>query len=118
MTTTIALLGAAGKIGSRIARLLNADANYTTLFVEAGEAGQQRLRQNGLIPSVLADAVSVADVVILAVPDLFIGKIASEISLIVDADFVVHAAPHKAAIATKRRHQPEVETPVVKHVRE
>ena len=32
---TIALFGAGGKIGARIARLLHADPAYTTLFIEA-----------------------------------------------------------------------------------
>ena len=77
--TTIALFGAAGKIGSRIANLLNTDNSYTTLFIEAGEPGQNRLRQMGLFPTASDEALTLADVVILAVPDLLIGRIASEI---------------------------------------
>ncbi len=49
MVTTIALFGAAGKIGSRIAILLNLDPSYTTLFIESGETGQNRLRQMGIV---------------------------------------------------------------------
>ena len=100
--TTIALFGAAGKIGARIARLLNADPNYHTLFVEAGEAGEARLRANGLTPTPPAKAVKAADVVILAVPDLFIGKIAGEIvpdlksgALVIGLD---PAAPHSGKL--------------------
>ncbi|MEO8392736.1 MAG: phosphogluconate dehydrogenase C-terminal domain-containing protein [Chloroflexota bacterium] len=100
--TTIALFGAAGKIGARIAKLLNADPSYHTLFVEAGEAGEARLRANGLTPTPLAEAVKAADVVILAVPDLFIGKIAGEIVLGLKAGALVigldPAAPHSGKL--------------------
>ncbi len=100
--TTIALFGAAGKIGARIARLLHADSTYQTLFVEGGEAGEARLRANGLTPTARAEAIQAADVVILAVPDLFIGKIAGEIvpglksgALVIGLD---PAAPHSGKL--------------------
>lgn len=100
--TTIALFGAGGKIGARIARLLNADPNYQTLFIEAGEAGQARLREMGLTPLSQSEAVPVADVVILAVPDLLIGKIAGDIvpglksgALVIGLD---PAAPHSGKL--------------------
>lgn len=100
--TTIALFGAAGKIGARIAKLLNADPNYNTLFVEAGETGEARLRANGLTPTPVAEAVQAADVVILAVPDLFIGKIAGEIVQGIKAGALVigldPAAPHSGKL--------------------
>jgi D-apionate oxidoisomerase len=94
--TTIALFGAGGKIGARIARLLHADPNYKTLFIEPSEAGQARLR------STQAEAVKAADVVILAVPDLLIGKIAAAIvpdlksgALVIGLD---PAAPHSGKL--------------------
>jgi len=76
--TTIALFGAAGKIGARIAELLRQDSAYKTLFVEAG-AAQERLRERGLPPTSPDDAVTQADVIILAVPDILIGRIAGDI---------------------------------------
>lgn len=100
--TTIALFGAAGKIGTQISRLLAADRSFETLFVEAGEAGQARLRERGLTPTNQRDAVSVADIVILAVPDLFIGRIAAEIvpglksrAMVIGLD---PAAPHSGKL--------------------
>lgn len=100
--TTIALFGAGGKIGARIARLLNADPTYQTLFIEAGEAGQARLREMGFTASSQPEAVATADVVILAVPDLLIGKIAGEIvpglksgALVIGLD---PAAPHSGKL--------------------
>lgn len=100
--TTIALFGAAGKIGRRIAKLLHQDTAYTTLFVEAGEHGQARLHEMGLAVTSQAEAAKAADVVILAVPDLLIGKIASEIvpslksgAMVVGLD---PAAPHSGKL--------------------
>jgi hypothetical protein len=77
--TTIALFGAAGKIGTRIADSLRDDPEYQMLYVEAGEAGLARLRERGLEPSDKDKAVRKADVVILAVPDVLIGTLAAEI---------------------------------------
>jgi hypothetical protein len=103
--TTIALFGAAGKIGARIAKLLRQDAAYTTLFIEAGEHGQARLREMGLLVASQEEAVKAADVVILAVPDLFIGKIASEIvpglksgAMVIGLD---PAAPHSGKLPSR-----------------
>lgn len=99
---TIALLGAAGKIGTRIAALLKNDPAYHSLFVEANLAGEQRLRDVGLTPTARGEAIQQADVVILAVPDLFIGQIASEIvpnlrssALVIGLD---PAAPHSGKL--------------------
>lgn len=99
---TIALFGAAGKIGARIAKLLHNDKAYTTLFVEAGEPGQARLREMNLTPTIQAEAVKAADVVILAVPDLLIGKIAGEIVPALKSGAMVigldPAAPHSGKL--------------------
>lgn len=76
---TIALLGAAGKVGTRISNRMQDDPNYRMLHVEAGEAGQARLRERGLTPVAQAEAEQQADVVILAVPDVVLGKIAHDV---------------------------------------
>ena len=77
--TTIALFGAAGKIGMRITDKLKDDPAYHTLYVEAGEAGEARLRKRGLAATAQEEAVRRADVVILAVPDVVLGSVAAEI---------------------------------------
>ena len=77
--TTIALFGAAGKIGTRIADRLREDGNYLTLYVEAGDAGRHRLMDRGLEPSTRAQATEAADVVILAVPDKVLGAVAHDV---------------------------------------
>ena len=53
--TTIALFGAAGKIGTRIANRLRHTPEFDTLYVESGEVGLARLAANGLTATEKAD---------------------------------------------------------------
>lgn len=77
--TTIALFGAAGKMGTRISVALRDDPGYAMLYVEAGEVGQARLRDQGLTPTLQEEAVRRADVAILAVPDIVMGRVAGDV---------------------------------------
>ncbi len=74
--TKIALFGAGGKMGVRLSRNL-AKTDYTVAHVEVSEAGQARLK-DAVGAECVAPAVAVqgADVVVLAVPDTAIGKVA------------------------------------------
>ena len=78
--TTIALMGAGGKMGLRLAANLSR-TSYTMRYVEISEKGRALLAQRG-IAKVLPwqEAVSGADVVILALPDTRIGQVAHEIA--------------------------------------
>ena len=71
---TIALFGAAGKMGSRISRRLRENQDYQVLYVESGEAGAQRLKERGDTPTLPEQAAAQADVLILAIPDKLIGQ--------------------------------------------
>lgn len=77
--TTIALFGAAGKMGTRISAKMDGASAYDMLYVEAGKAGEALLRERGLEPTSQEDAVAQADVVILAIPDVVIGRVASDV---------------------------------------
>lgn len=77
--TTIALFGAAGKMGSRISKRLHENHKYQTLYVEAGEFGQKKLIERGDVPASPEGAAAQADVMILAIPDKLIGKVAHEV---------------------------------------
>ena len=79
MTETISLFGAAGKMGTRIWEAMRDNGAYRMLYVEAGEAGQARLRQRGIAPSTPEEASLQADVVVLAIPDKLIGLVANDI---------------------------------------
>ena len=76
---TVALMGAGGKMGCRITDNLRANAAYQVTPVETGPAGIARLAERGLSPVPVAQALAGADIVVLAVPDVAIGKVAHEI---------------------------------------
>ncbi|MFC3071999.1 phosphogluconate dehydrogenase C-terminal domain-containing protein [Shinella pollutisoli] len=77
--TTIALFGAGGKMGCRLAKNLKG-SRFDVRHVEVSEAGKARLRDELGLSAVPAEAaLDGADVVILAVPDTAIGKVATGI---------------------------------------
>ena len=98
MSITLALFGAAGKMGSRISRRLHNHPDYHTLYIESGEAGIQRLKQRGDTPTSIDAASQSADILILAVPDKLIGKIARDVVPLMKSGAMMilldPAAPH------------------------
>ncbi len=100
--TTIALLGAGGKMGCRIADNLRHRAEYRMRYVEIGQAGLERLRERGLDVSPRNEALAEADVVILAVPDNLMGPIAGEVVPLMKAGAILMgldpAAPHAGVL--------------------
>ncbi len=77
--TSIALFGAGGKMGMRLGRNLVGSA-YDVRHVEVSEAGKARLKDELGVDAVAPDqALQGAEVVVLAVPDTLIGKVAGGI---------------------------------------
>jgi D-apionate oxidoisomerase len=77
--TKIALMGAGGKMGVRLATNLKA-TRFDVAPVEVAEAGRARLKAaTGMDCVEPGQALSRADVVVLAVPDRAIGEVAHEI---------------------------------------
>lgn len=74
----IALIGAGGKMGCRLTDNLKT-AEYEMSYVEVSPAGLERLAQRGVQTTTADNAVPTADVVILAVPDIHIGKVANDL---------------------------------------
>lgn len=75
--TRVALMGAGGKMGVRLATNLM-ESPYDVLHVEINPDGQKRLKdETGLDCVGQGQALSNADAVILAVPDRLIGKVLS-----------------------------------------
>ena len=93
----IALLGAGGKMGHRLARNLR-DSPHELRPIEVGAAGLARLAELGLQAVPRDNALQGADVVILAVPDRLIKAIAGEIVPMLQPGAMVMildpAAPH------------------------
>ena len=74
---TIALIGAGGKMGMRIANNLVRHP-YRLLLCEKGEAGMARIREKGWEITGNEAAVPQADILIMAVPDARLGGISRE----------------------------------------
>lgn len=77
--TNIALLGAGGKMGVRLAQNLKS-SRFDIDHIEVSEIGRQRLKDEVGVDAVTDgdNAIGDADVVLMAVPDRLIGKIAHQ----------------------------------------
>lgn len=77
--TKVALLGAGGKMGVRLAQNLK-PTRFDIDHIEVSDIGRQRLRDEVGVEAVTDgdNAISDADVVLMAVPDRLIGKIAHQ----------------------------------------
>jgi hypothetical protein len=74
----IALLGAGGKMGCRLTDNFIKAETKEVYYLEVSQAGRERLAQRGITVSD-ESVIPEADVVILAVPDILIGRIATEL---------------------------------------
>ncbi len=77
--TSIALLGAGGKMGCRILDHLQRNSAYALHCVEPGAAGREQLAARGVAPVTREAALAAADIVMLALPDRVLGSVAREI---------------------------------------
>src|SRR5262245_57365240 len=77
--TTIALFGAGGKMGYRLSTNFRSSL-HEVRHVEVSEAGRERLKTGLGVNTVSPEkALDGAEVVVLAVPDTHIGKVAASI---------------------------------------
>jgi pyrroline-5-carboxylate reductase len=75
--TTLALFGAGGKMGQRLSQNLVGSA-YEVRHVEVSDAGRARVKERfGVDCWLPEEAIKGAEIVVLAVPDTAIGKVAS-----------------------------------------
>lgn len=78
MKKTVAILGAGGKMGARVAGKIR-DSDHQLIAVEISEEGRNRLREAGIEATEREAWVEDVDVVVLALPDTIIGKVASDL---------------------------------------
>lgn len=80
MPTQVALLGAAGAMGTRASHTLSRHPDeFAVMHVEATGEGAARLRERGVTAVPVDEAVAVADATIMAIPDNVIGPVAKQI---------------------------------------
>lgn len=97
--TRIALFGAGGKMGFRLASHLKS-SRFTTLCVEVSPAGRDRLKTElGLDCTPTEAALDNVDAVILAVPDTMIRSISAEIAPMLKSGTMVMALDAAAPFA-------------------
>ncbi len=78
-STTIALVGAGGKMGCRLTANFLKRTDYTVHYLEISPQGIEKLRSRGVAIADPATALPAADVVILAVPDVAIGAVSRDL---------------------------------------
>lgn len=76
----IVIMGAGGKMGFRCSGKILADGRYDPYFCEISPAGIERVKSLGVEEiSRMEDVVPQADYVLLAIPDILIGKLSAQI---------------------------------------
>jgi D-apionate oxidoisomerase len=104
----VAIIGAAGKMGKRITGMLLEDPAYELLYVESGEQGLAALKDLGREATPTEEAMRVADIVILAVPDTLIGTVAREIVPLLEPGAMVVSLDPAAPYAGELPERPDV----------
>ncbi len=77
--TTISLVGAGGKMGVRLTDNFLTHAHYDVKYLEVSEEGIANLAERSVSVTHQDEAIATSDVVILALPDVAIGKISEQI---------------------------------------
>ena len=107
--TRVAILGAGGKMGCRLTdNLLKSEANHELLLVEVSEQGQANIAQRNLKVTPEGEALARADVLILALPDRILGKVAAETVPKLNAGTIVITLDPAAAHSGELPDRPDI----------
>ncbi|NOK78986.1 MAG: semialdehyde dehydrogenase [Chloroflexi bacterium AL-N5] len=79
MAIRVALMGAGGKMGGRITRNIRNLPDYEVMYVEISQDAQVEMSKHGIHTTSQEEALSKAEVVILALPDRYIGRVTQDI---------------------------------------
>jgi hypothetical protein len=96
----VALIGAGGKMGMRLTHNLKG-SEYSVSYVEISPAGINNLREKGLTTSSPEECVPDSDIVIMAVPDVALWKVSSEIIPMMKTGALAVTLDPAAALAGK-----------------
>ena len=105
--TKVDLIGAGGKMGCRLTNNLKKSA-YSVSYVEVSQEGIDRLTGLGVSISDPEDVVPEADIVILAVPDVLLGKISGDVIPKMQSGAIVMFLDPAVAMAKKHYHREDV----------
>jgi D-apionate oxidoisomerase len=103
----VTLVGAGGKMGLRLTHNLK-NSGYSMSYVEISPAGIVKLKEKGVSVSPAENSIPDADVVILAVPDVALEKVSSEIIPAMKSGALVVTLDPAAALAGKLHFRDDV----------
>lgn len=104
---SIALVGAGGKMGCRLADNLKG-SSHALKYLEVSPAGLERLAQRGLSVSTQDEALPDADIVILAVPDVAIGRVSAQVVAQMKPGSILMALDPAAPLDGKLATRPDI----------
>lgn len=79
MNRKVVVIGAGGKMGFRVCGKILSNGSYDPYFCEVSEAGIARVKSLGAQVSAMKETVPYMDFVLLAIPDVLIGKLSKDI---------------------------------------
>jgi hypothetical protein len=103
----VTLAGAGGKMGLRLTHNLK-NSDYEMSYLEVSPSGIEKLKEKEVEVSLPQDCIPVADVVILAVPDVALEKVSAEIIPKMKSGALVVTLDPAAALAGKLFDRPDV----------
>ncbi len=106
--TKVCLVGAGGKMGMRLTHNLKDNADYQMSYLENGAAGIENLKKFNITPAEEDVVIPEADMVILGVPDVILGKVSEQIVPKMKAGAVVITLDPACALAGMLMHRDDL----------
>jgi D-apionate oxidoisomerase len=103
----VTLIGAGGKMGLRLTHNLR-NSVYDMAYAEISTAAIEKLKEKGVRHSEAGESIPSADVVILAVPDVALEKVSSEVIPLMKSGSLVVTLDPAAALAGKLFYRSDV----------
>ena len=104
----VALVGAGGKMGMRLTKNLRDASQYEMSYLEVSEAGIEQLKKINISVSEEDKVIPEADIVILAVPDIILGKVSEKIVPKMKKGSMVYTLDPACALAGKLLHRDDL----------
>jgi ketol-acid reductoisomerase len=109
MKTKVALVGAGGKMGMRLTRNLMYAPQYEMSYLETSEDGKKRLAEMNIQVEEEEKSISVADIVVLAVPDIILGNVSEQLVPKMKPAAMVYTLDPACALAGKLQHRDDLD---------
>jgi hypothetical protein len=108
MMNKVCLVGAGGKMGMRLTRNLKDHTDYQMSYLENGTTGIENLKQYAIAPAEEDAVIPEADMVILGVPDVILGKVSEQIVPKMKPGAVVVTLDPACALAGRLMHRDDL----------